>query len=150
PDTWEFKIVRMVQEGAHIEAGAEVVAFDPSELEKKLTDYESEVAGIVEELGTSRAERELGVLSEREDLEGAEARRRKAELKAAKPGALTARGALETSGIERDLARREVAYQKERERSRSQQAAAAAGLLEARLRRARARVEEIRGAIASM
>lgn len=149
-ELWDFKIIRMAPEGSRVKAGAEVLAFDPSELEKKLTDYESEVAGYVEELGKSRAESTLSTLSDRLDLVDAEAKQRKAELKADKPPELTAELTLKVSGIERDLARREVEFRHERQRAKQQEASSELAMLEAKLKRARGRVAETKEAIAAM
>lgn len=149
-DTWDFKIIRMVPEGTRVQTGGEVLAFDPSELEKKLADYESEVAGYVEELGKSRAESTLSTLSDRLDLVDAESKQRKAELKAEKPPELTAEILLKVSGIERDLARREVEYRHERQRAKQQESDSELAMLETRLKRARGRVAEIKAAIQAM
>jgi hypothetical protein len=149
-DTWEFKIIRLVPEGARVKAGDDVIAFDPSTLEQKLKDFESEVAAITEEVGKTRQERGLTVLTDRLDLEDAEAKRRKAELKADKPPDLTAELTLKTSGIDRDLARREVQFRHDRDRAKGAQARSDLGVLESRLKRARERVAEIRASIKAM
>jgi hypothetical protein len=149
-DTWEFKIVRMVPEGTRLKVGEEVVAFDPSTLEQKLREYETEMAAITEELGKMRAERTLAVLNDRLDLEEAEAKGRKADLKADKPPDLTAEVTLKLSELDRKLARREVDFRHERQRAKRRQERSDLSVLESRLGRARERVEEIKSSIKAM
>ncbi len=150
PQFWDFKIVRMLPEGAQVKAGKEVLAFDTTELEKRLRDYETEVASLSEELGKSRAEAALAALADRLDREQKEADARKAELKADKPADLTAQLKLEQAVLDRDLARQEVAFQEDKARNnrlreRSDQAA-----LTARLTRAQTFAEQMRLSIAAM
>jgi hypothetical protein len=149
-DTWEFKIIRMTPEGTRVKAGDDVIAFDPSTLEQKLKDFESEVAAISEELGKTRSERGLTVLTDRLDLEEAEAKRRKADLKADKPPELTAELTLRVSGIERELAQQEVEFRKARARAKRAQEKSDLGVLQSRLGRAQGRVAEIRASIKAM
>ena len=148
---WEFKIVRMVPEGDPGQGGRRGDRLRPSELERKLHDYESEVASVSEQLGKSRSEGALAGANDQLDLADAEAKRRKAELKADKPADLTAELTLRVSAIDRELARREVAF---RQRARPGQAgqersdqAVLASLLE---RAPGAGSGEIRGFIAAM
>jgi hypothetical protein len=149
-EMWEFKIIQMAPEGARVKPGDPVIAFDPSELERKLKDYESEVAAVTQELEKMRAEGKLATLADRLTHEEAEAKRRKADLKADKPADLTAELTARTAVIDRDLARREVTFTGERDRAKRAQESADRSILESRLRRARGRVEEVRAAIARM
>ena len=149
-DTWEFKILRMVPEGTRVSTGQEVLAFDPSQLEQKLREYESEMAAMAEELHKTRAESSLNVLNDRLEREEAEAKRRKAELKADKPPDLTAGVVLKVSAIERDIARREVSFRLEREKAKRRQERSYISYYESRLERAKARVAEIKASIEAM
>ena len=149
-DVWEFKIVRMAPEGSKVKPGDEVIAFDPSELERRLSDYENETAAITQELGKSRSEGALASTNDHLDLEDAEAKLRKAELKADKPADLTAEMTLRVSGIERDLAGQEVEFRRLRERAREAQLRSDLAILDSRLQRARNRVQEIQGFIEAM
>ena len=149
-DTWEFKILRMVPEGSRVKVGQEVIAFDPSQLEQKLKDYESEVALSSEELGKVQSERGLAVLTDKLDLEDAEAKRRKADLKADKPPDLTGQLTLKVAAIDRDLARREVDFRETRTRAKRLQEKSDMAILTGRLVRARGRVAEIKAAITAM
>jgi hypothetical protein len=147
---WEFKIVRMIPEGSKVKAGDEVIAFDPSELERRLGDYETEVASISEELGKSRSEGALATADDRLNLEDAQAKLRKAEMKADKPADLTAELTLRVSGIERDLAREEVAFRRQRDRAKRTQERSNLAILTGRLNRARERVKEYKEYIEAM
>ncbi|HEY0712001.1 MAG TPA: HlyD family efflux transporter periplasmic adaptor subunit [Polyangia bacterium] len=149
-DTWEFKIARLVPEGARVKVGDEIIAFDPSQLDQKLKEYESEVAAITEELGKLRSERSLESLNDGLALADAEAKQRKAELKADKPEDVTSALALRTSSIDKQLAEREVIFQSQRMRSKRAQESADIAILTGRLRRAEGRVAEIRASIAAM
>jgi HlyD family secretion protein len=149
-DTWEFKIIRMTAEGTKVKPGDDVIAFDPSQLEQKLKDYESEAAAISEELHKARSEGALVQADDRLDLVDAEAKRRKADLKADKPPDLTGALTLQVAGIERDLARAEVQFRHRREEAKRSQQRSDLGVLDSRLKRARDRAEEIRTAIKAM
>jgi HlyD family secretion protein len=149
-ETWEFKIIRMASEGAQAKVGDEVLAFDPSDLERRLADYASEVAAVSEELGKLRAEGDLTTLADRLTEQEAAAKQRKADLKADKPPDLTAALTSRTAVIEREMARREVEFAQRRDRARRAQEAASRAVLASQLELARARVAAVKGAIAQM
>jgi HlyD family secretion protein len=149
-DTWEFKIIRMTPEGTKVKVGDDVVAFDPSQLEQRLKDYESEAAAVSEELRKLRSEGALARVDDQLDLADAEAKQRKADLKAEKPPELTAALTLRVAGIERDLARQEVAFRHRRDQAKRAQQRSDQSVLGSRLQRARGRAEEIRAAIKAM
>jgi HlyD family secretion protein len=149
-DLWEFKILRMAPEGSRVKPGQEVIAFEPSELERKLHDLENEVASVGEQLAKHRSESALTLTNQELALVDAEAKRRKAELKADKPPDLTAELTLQTSAIERDLASREVAFQQARERALRGEQRSQLAVLTSLLERAQGRVKEIRGFIEAM
>jgi HlyD family secretion protein len=127
-----------------------VLAFDPSDLGRRLAEYQNEVAAVTEELGKLRAEGNLTAIGDHLTEEEAEAKRRKADLKADKPPDLTAALVARTAVIERDLARREVAFAGQRDRARRAQEKANRAVLGTRLDLARARVATMEAAIAQM
>ena len=152
-DTWDFKIARMAPEGTQVKAGHEVLAFDPSELEKRLRDYESEVAELSEELGKAarrgdRWPRSTTAWSWRRPRPSA----RKAELKADKPADLTAE--LSAEDARRSTATwppgGRVPADREDRRPPAQRAGRPGDAASSRLERARRRVEEIKASIATM
>lgn len=149
-DLWQFKIIRLIPEGTEVKPGTEVVAFDESELEKMLTDRQSEAQSLTEELGKLRADHTLTGLDDRLALQEAESKRRKAELKADLPPDLTAQLALQVSAVELKLAQREVAFRHERELAKRQQERSDQAILEGRLQRARTAVADIKNELLAM
>jgi HlyD family secretion protein len=149
-EVWEFKIVRMVPEGTRVKTGDEVIAFDTTELERKLQDIEADVASLSEELAKSRTEGSLASANDKLELEDAEAKRRKAELKAEKPPDLTAELTLRVSALDRDLARREVEFRQERDRAKRAQERSDQGVMASLHARGQAKVKDIRGFIEAM
>lgn len=149
-DTWEFKIIRMAPEGTKVKPGDDVIAFDPSQLEQRLKDFESEAAAISEELRKLRSEAALTRIDDRLDLADAQAKQRKADLKADKPPDLTGELTLKVAGIDRDLARQEVTFRQRRDEARLAQQRSDLGVLQSRLDRAEGRAAEIRAAIKAM
>lgn len=149
-DQWQFKIIRLIPEGTEVKPGTEVVAFDESELEKMLTDRQSEAQSLTEELGKLRADHTLTGLDDHLALEDAESKRRKAELKADLPPDLTAQLALQVSAVELKLAQREVAFRRERELAKRQQERSDQAILEGRLQRARTAVADIKNELLAM
>jgi HlyD family secretion protein len=149
-DTWEFKIIRMAAEGTRVKVGDEVLAFDASDLERKLKDYETEVAAATQELAKLRAEGGLNSLADRLAQEEARAKDRKAQLKADKPADITGEVAAREAVIDKQLAHDEVAFTLERDRAKRKQEHADQAVLLTRLARAEARVKDTRAAIAQM
>ncbi|HNN92710.1 MAG TPA: HlyD family efflux transporter periplasmic adaptor subunit [Pseudomonadota bacterium] len=147
---WQFKILRVLPEGTIVRAGQEVVAFDPSELEKQLHDTESELRGYVEELGKQQAEASLAGLDSHLSLADAESKLRKAELKADKPRDLTSQQQLALSEIDRSLAEKEVSYQKQREHTRRIGDRSSHAILQGHIVLARNQVAEIGRQIARL
>jgi multidrug resistance efflux pump len=150
PFFWDFRITRMAAEGAAVQAGEEVVAFDTSELEKRLRDYENEVAALTEEIGKGRAEAALAALDDRLEAEQKEAEARKAELKADKPRDIVADLKRRQAELDRDLARREVELQRTKAQSHRLRERADLGSLRDRLARAQAFVDQTKASIAKM
>jgi HlyD family secretion protein len=149
-DTWEFKIIRMAPEGSRVKVGDEVLAFDASDLERKLKDYETEVAAASQELAKLRAEGGLATLVDRLAQDEARAKDRKAQLKAGKPADITGEVAAREAVIDRQLAHDEVSFTLERDKAKRKQERADQAVLQTRLDRAQARVKDTRAAIAQM
>jgi RND family efflux transporter MFP subunit len=150
PQFWDFKITRMAPEGMQVKAGQEVIAFDASELEKRLRDYESEVAALTEELGKAKAEAALAALNDRLESEQKEAEARKAELKADKPADIVAELKRQQAQTDRALAEREVEVQRAKSASNRRREQADLANLRDRLTRAQAYVKQSQEAIARM
>ncbi len=149
-DYVQFKIIRLVPEGTEVKPGTEVIAFDESELEKMLTDRQSEAQSLTEELGKLRADHTLTGLDDHLALEEAESKRRKAELKAELPPDLTAQLALQVAAVDLKLSQREVAFRRERELAKRQQERSDQAILDGRLQRARAAVADTKTELQAM
>lgn len=80
-DTWDFKISMLAPEGIDIKKGQPVMAFDTSELRKRLDEKSAESEQARKEIEKKRADLALRREDERLQLADAEARVRKAELK---------------------------------------------------------------------
>jgi HlyD family secretion protein len=150
PYFWEFKIARMAPEGAQVKAGDPVMAFDPSELQKRLRDFENEAATISEELGKARAEATMARLNDRLEGEQKAAEARKAELRADKPRDLTAEVQLRAAEMDRDLGRREVELQEVKATNNRRSERADLQSLQNRLQRAQAHLQQTEESVAKM
>jgi multidrug resistance efflux pump len=147
---WQFKISMLAPEGAQVRAGQPVVAFDASELERQLETFRAESEGAGKELEKRRAELAVEGHDAGLRLAEAQARLRRAELKASVPAELAAARELEDARLDRELARREVASLEERAtRARAAGEAELESLRETR-DRAAGRVRELEAAIARM
>src|SRR5436190_4745699 len=80
-DVWDFKISMLAPEGADIKKGQPVMAFDTSELRKRLDEKSAEAEQARKEIEKKRADLALRREEERLALADAEARTRKAQLK---------------------------------------------------------------------
>lgn len=150
PQFWDFKITRLAPEGAQVKAGEVVVGFDASELEKRLRDYQSEVAALSEELGKLKAESALAALNDRLEREQKEAEARKAELKADKPADIVAELKRRQADMDRTLADQELAFARAKEKTNRRREAADQRSLRDRLARAQAYVDLMKDAVAKM
>lgn len=81
PDMWQYKIVRLVEEGVDVNPGDFLVAFDPMEVAKRLRDEQSELASVQEELRKSQAEKESQLKDMQLELEQFRNEKVKAETK---------------------------------------------------------------------
>src|SRR5436190_19629520 len=84
-DTWDFKISMLAPEGTDIKKGQPVMAFDASELRKRLDEKSAEAEQARKEIEKKSADLALRREDERLQLADAEARVRKAELKLERP-----------------------------------------------------------------
>jgi multidrug resistance efflux pump len=147
---WEFKVSWVAPEGSEVEAGAPVLRFDATELERQLEQRRNEGRQAATELD----KRQVDLARSRQDLSlqlaEAEARQRRLRLQTAVPPELVAAAESDQLSLDLRLAEREVAYLKaklafEERRGRAELAA----LAEAR-GRAEGRVVELEAAIARM
>lgn len=147
---WNYKLAGLAPEGSEVAAGAPVMRFDTSELDRKLLEEQAARDAAATELEKLATE----VAGQRRDAElrlaEAEARLRKAELQTDVPAELVGANELAEARIDRALAKDEVAYLERRIELLDLQGRARLAALAERRDRAAARVEEIRDSIGRM
>lgn len=150
PQIWQFKIAMMAPEGAAVEAGTPVLAFDTSELARELEAKRAERDTAAKEwekkgaeLATQQADNEL-------KLAEAEARLRRRELAAAQPPELVAGNQLQLARLDYDLAKLEVDYLRRKLDLSARAGQAELAALEETRKRAEERVREIQEAMDRM
>jgi HlyD family secretion protein len=149
-EIWDFKIAFLAPEGAQVRPGQPVLGFDSSELERQLLDKRAERDSAQKELEKKQTDSEITRRDRELALAEAQARLRKASLKVDVPADLVASKELAKSREDLDLARREVAYLKDRLRLEALQAGTEADALARKRDRAAGRLQEMEEAIRSM
>jgi HlyD family secretion protein len=150
PGVWTYKIAMMAPEGEEIAQGQPLLAFDTSELERRLESKQSERDSAAEQLAMKRSAADVAGQDARLAQAEAEAARRKAELKAEAPPDLTAVIELEKARLDLELATSKVAYLGRKGESRRRSEAAELERWRSQRDRAEERVAEITAAIAQL
>ncbi len=150
PNTWEYKIAFLAPEGQSIPAGAPVLGFDTTELERLRLEKTAERDSAEQEIAKRRTELALARGESEVALAEAEARHRKAALEAQVPPELTAQVELAEAKADLALSDKEVAYRRERLRQEARGGAAELGALVDKRDRAAARLREVEESIAKM
>lgn len=150
PDVWDFKISMMAPEGVEVKKGRPVLAFDTTELQRRLDQKTAERDEALKQIEKKRADLALRTKDERLRLAEAEARMRKTSLKLEAPGDIV--GVKERQQVELDfaLAKREVAAITSRLSSLERAAIAEIRLLESKQKEAAATVESTQSSIRNM
>jgi multidrug efflux pump subunit AcrA (membrane-fusion protein) len=150
PDIWDYKIARLAPEGSQARTGDPVLAFDTSELERRLEEKRAESA----EAGKEIEKRELDLTVKRRDdelrLAEAQARQRKAQIKVDRPEELASAKDLEQARLDLALAGEEIRHLESKMAAERRAADAELASFRDRRDRADARVREIEDAIARM
>ncbi len=149
-DVWDFKIAFLAPEGAQVRAGQPVMAFDASELERRLEEKRAEADAARKRIEKERADAELRRWQDSLRLEEARARARKAELQVDVPEALLASNDLAKARLELEEAREEMASLEERMAAARRADATRLAALERQLAAAERRVREIQESIDRM
>jgi multidrug resistance efflux pump len=149
-DVWDFKISMMAPEGSEVTAGRPILAFDTSELQRRLETKTAEADSARKEIEKRRADLRLRREDERLKLAEAEAGLRKASLKLEAPQDIV--GLKDRKAVELDykLANRQVTEIKARIADLERAANAEIALLESKLNAASSVVTETQSAIAQM
>jgi cobalt-zinc-cadmium efflux system membrane fusion protein len=149
-DTWQFKIAQIAPEGETVKKDDVVLAFDASEQQQRLQREIAERDAARKRV--EKAERELRMSRHQDELRLAEAqaRERKAALKADHPEHLVAAREIEQVRLDLELARKEVAYLTTRLDSSKRSADATLEALRNQLEQAEKQVEQTQADIQQM
>jgi HlyD family secretion protein len=149
-DLWEFKIAMLAPEGSQARKGQPVLAFDASELDRKLQQKIAEADEAKGKIDKRRADAELARARDALQLAEAEAKARKARLQVDVPAGLQADRALFNARLELEEAEREIGYVKARTDAARRADEIALAALENQRAAAERRVREIRESIEAM
>ena len=150
PDMWDFKISMLVPEGTDVKHGQPVLAFDTSDLHRRLDEYHAEADSAAKEIEKTRADLQVAQKDEQLKLDDAEARMRKAELKLEAPPELVGRNERKQTEIERDTLKKELKLRRGKLEQMKTSAGEKLQLLESKLTSARTRVSSIEQSIARL
>ena len=149
-DTWDFKISMLAPEGADIRKGQPVMAFDTSELRKRLDEKSAEAEQARKEIEKKRADLALRREDERLALADAEARTRKSELKLEGPADIVSLKERKQVQLDYEVAKHEAATIRMRIASLERAASAEISLLGSKEQHAASIVTETKDAIQKM
>lgn len=149
-DVWDFKLSRLAAEGTEVKQGEPVLAFDTTELQRRLEEKSAEADEARKQIEKERNDLAIQTKGERLRLAEAEATLRKAELKLEAPPDVTGINEHRTTQIEHAVAKREAAAVKSRLAALERAAAARITLLESRMREAQAVVDRTTSSIRQM
>lgn len=149
-DVWDFKISMMAPEGTEVKKGRPVLAFDTSDLQRRLEQKTAQRDEAQKQIEKKRADLALRTKDERLKLAEAEARMRKTALKLDAPADIV--GVKERREVELDyaLAQRETAAIQSRLGALERAAAAEIRLLESKQQQAAQVVETTQASIRAM
>jgi HlyD family secretion protein len=149
-DVWDFKISMLAPEGSDVKAGQPVLAFDTTELQKRLEEKSAESEQARKEIEKNRADLALRREDEKLKLADAEGRLRKSQLKLEGPKDVVS--STERRQVELDfaLAKHETQSIGQRIASFERAANAQIALLTSKQQQAEAIVTETRDAINRM
>ena len=149
-DVWDFKIAMMAPEGSDAKQGQPVLAFDTTELQKRLEEKTAEADSARKEIEKQKADLALKLEDEKLNLSTAEAGVRKSDLKLDAPADLVSVKERKQVELDDALAKKQVAATKARIESLERAARAEIALLESKLARASAIVADTKSSIQQM
>lgn len=150
PDTWDYKISFLAQEGQEVEPGAPVLGFDTTDLERRLQERMTEREEAAKKIEQLTKDLERRRMEDELKLAEAQARERKARLKVDVPAELEKSQTLEEARLDLALATREIEHLEQRLAFSKRSAEASLGVLQSKQHRAEQQVTEIQASIASM
>lgn len=149
-DFWDFKISMMAPEGSDAKKGQPVLAFDTTELNRRLEEKTAEADEARKQIEKERNDLALQTKDERLRLAVAEADLRKAELKVDKPAEIQGINEREQAEIEHAIAKRETIAIRARIEALERAAKARIALLESKQHEAEAVVARTQDSIRRM
>lgn len=150
PDVWHFKISMIAPEGSDVKRGEPVLAFDTSDLQKRLDEKSAESEQARKEIEKSRADLGLRREDERLKLADAEGRLRKAQLKLEGPAEIVSSNERRQVELDYGLAKQESESIRQRIASFERAAAAQIALLTSMQQTAASIVTETQNGIKAM
>jgi len=150
PDMWDFKISMLVPEGTDVKHGQPVLAFDTTDLHRRLEEFRAEADSAAQEIEKTRADLQVAQKDEQLKLDDAEANMRKAELKLEAPPELVGSNERKQTEIDRDSLKKEIKLRRGKLAQMSTSAGQKLQLLESKLASARSRVTSIEQSIARL
>lgn len=150
PGVWSYKIAMMAPEGEEVAEGQPILAFDTSELDRRLEGKQSERDSAAEQLELKRSAARVAQEDARLALAEAEAAQHKAALKAEAPPEVTAVLELEKARLDLELATAKVAYLQRKGQSARRSEQAELERWRSQRDRAEGRVAEITTAVAQL
>lgn len=150
PDLWNYQIQMMAPEGEVAQKGAPVLAFDGSELQRKLDTWTADRDSAATQLELQRAASKVARQDEALAIAEAQAELRKARLKADAPEGLTAVIELEKARLDLDLAETKVEYLERKAVSAEKRDQAEVSRWKHKHDRSAKRVQELETAIAQL
>ena len=150
PDVWDFKVSMMAPEGTDVKKGRPVLAFDTTNLQRRLDENRAVAEQAKKEIEKKRSDVAVKREDERLQLAEAEARARKSELKLDAPPDIVGVKERKEVELENALAKREVSSIRLRLASFERAAAAEIKLLESKRSTAEAIVASSESAIRQM
>jgi multidrug efflux pump subunit AcrA (membrane-fusion protein) len=143
PDQWDYKIAFMAPEGAAVKKGQPVLAFDDTQLARKLAEKQNEGQAAKMQMDKKASEAQIARRDEELKIAEAAAALRKAKLKVSVPSDLAGALELTKARVDADVAEKDLAYTRARAQEATRaDAAELAGLAET-WHRATERVREM-------
>ncbi|PRP90621.1 macrolide transporter subunit MacA [Enhygromyxa salina] len=110
PGVWDYKIAMMAEEGSEVSEGQPLLAFDTSDLQRRLERKIAERDSAAKQVEKTRAEVDVNRHDLALELADARAQLRKAELKADAPADIVASSELQKLRYDVELAEKRVAF----------------------------------------
>ena len=149
-DVWDFKLSMLAPEGAEVKKGQAVLAFDTSELQRRLDEKTAEADEARKQIEKERNDLALQTKDERLSLAEAEADLRKTGLKLEAPPDVKPISERKAVEIDNAVAKRETVAIRKRLHALEQAATARIQLLESKRREAESVVTSMQDAIRQM